>query len=114
MKSFTVTEDHMKLLPKLGFDWNSDMYDGAPTVDIKRPYGNSDTLGYDVPIILGIRTDRYSDSWAELTMEEKERCRVAHRGMDTVLQILCCMGSIRPEEYECDRYNYNGWHVKRK
>ena len=40
MDSFTVTGEHVKL-----FQWiniNENIYGGFPTVDLKRPFGNSD------------------------------------------------------------------------
>lgn len=44
-RELTITEDHLRLLPHLWFRWEDEPYSGAPAVDIKRPYGNSDVLG---------------------------------------------------------------------
>ena len=38
---FTLTVDHITLLNNMWVDW-SDVEYGAPEIDPKRPYGNSD------------------------------------------------------------------------
>jgi hypothetical protein len=48
---FTVTEDHLKLLRRAYIGWD-DCEFGAPGIDPKRPYGNSDVIG-DIAEILG-------------------------------------------------------------
>lgn len=40
MVSFTVTGEHVKLFRRLNI--NENIYGGFPTVDPKRPFGNSD------------------------------------------------------------------------
>ena len=40
---FTVTEEHLKLLRRAYVDWE-DCEFGAPAIDCKRPYGNSDVI----------------------------------------------------------------------
>lgn len=49
--SFEVTDDHMALLKHLTLRWEGCEY-GAPAVDCKRPYGNSDVVS-DICDILG-------------------------------------------------------------
>lgn len=113
---FTVTDDHMKLLPRLHFDWDDQMYSGAPVVDIKRPYGNSDPIYYDVPVILGMITPgpETENAYQVLTEEQVYHCKKVHREMEYVLQILCFMGSVRPGEYQKDPYRDTSWRVRRK
>lgn len=45
------TADHLKLLDRMELRWENCEY-GAPAVDCKRPYGNSDVAG-DIAEILG-------------------------------------------------------------
>lgn len=87
MSKFTVTEDHIKLLNRMYIDFSHDAYEGAPAVNIKRPYGNSDVVG-DIAEILGweLVTDRYGD--ATVSEEQGERALKLHEEMATVLQIL--------------------------
>lgn len=47
-----VTEDHLKLLTRMDFDWDDECEFGGVASDFKRPFGNSDVLG-DVREILG-------------------------------------------------------------
>lgn len=44
VNSFEVTDFHLALVSGLSFTWIEGAYDGAPAVDPKRPYGNSDVL----------------------------------------------------------------------
>ena len=77
----TITDEHLKLLQRMYIRWEDGEY-GAPAVDCKRPYGNSDVAA-DIYEILGWRCDdpdgpSYSDSAA----------RTIHQEMQHVLQIL--------------------------
>lgn len=51
MQQFTVTENHLKLIKRLNWTWN-ECETGAPSIDPKRPFGNSYVPG-DVRDILG-------------------------------------------------------------
>ena len=48
---FTVTEEHLKLLRRAYVGWDPCEF-GAPAIDCKRPYGNSDVIS-DIGEILG-------------------------------------------------------------
>jgi hypothetical protein len=63
---FTLTENHLKLLQKMWVGWSTCEF-GAPEIDPKRPYGNSDVIG-DIHEIL---TDTYSSR--EYISEEMEK-----------------------------------------
>lgn len=52
MKTFEVKEEHIKLLRSAYTSWD-DCEFGAPAIDCKRSYGNSDVLG-DMAEILNI------------------------------------------------------------
>ena len=52
-REFTVTDDHLKLLARTFIDYDGWTEFGAPEVDPKLPYGNSDVYD-DIAEILGI------------------------------------------------------------
>lgn len=109
-----VTEDHLKLLKRLQFEWDYEMYAGAPRVDIKRPYGNSDPIGYDVPMILGIHTtgnERGAFGVDSLTRGQVHRCTKVHEEMHIILQILVYNAGIVEGLYVADDHR-NNWRLK--
>jgi hypothetical protein len=82
-RTFTITEDHMKLLHSMYVDWDHTEF-GAPAIDCKRPYGNSDVVA-DIAEILGHDApDWESDDYDE----QFDKYRRLHEEMQTVLQIL--------------------------
>ena len=64
-----ITPEHVTLLKNLEIGWNDDAYEGAPEVDLKRPYGNSD-VWMDIAEIL--EWDLVEDQWggSDLTREQ--------------------------------------------
>lgn len=110
MQEFRLTEDHLKLLKAAEINWHNAEY-GAPGIDCKRPYGNSDVTG-DVAEILGWTLAEYrSDEWEEQYVEAAE----IHRGLLEALQILVCFADqgVKPGLYRRDRRNPKVWeHVE--
>jgi hypothetical protein len=88
--TFTVTGDHLKLARRMYVGWLDDEY-GAPEINPKRPYGNSDVPS-DIADILG-RDMSDDDAYA------------IHREMETVLQIALVTGRFEAGEYEVDAYS---------
>ena len=70
------------------------MESGAPTIDPKRPYGNSDVYE-DISYILGLPVPDY-DNDEDFTDEQIEYMDKIHGEMETVLQIV--LSSTRFEE----------------
>ena len=104
---FKLTENHLKLLHRMYVDFDDSAYDGAPAVDIKRPYGNSDTAG-DVAEILGLEYDLDDDMPEELV----ERCLALHHETATALQIVLCTQSFKPGLYrKSSQYNDRSWEL---
>jgi hypothetical protein len=65
MSEFRMTKDHLTLLSHLYWEWN-DCETGAPSVNPKRPYGNSNVAG-DVCELLGWKpegSDWGPDEWS--------------------------------------------------
>lgn len=66
---FILSQDHINLLKNMNVSWNGDEY-GAPTIDPKRPYGNSNVEN-DICRLLGWVESRYEfkkASWLHLEM----------------------------------------------
>ena len=96
---FTVQHEHLTLLRNSYIGYNNYTEFGAPRVDPKRPYGNSDVY-LDIAEILGIEadgTDEYGDPvFSETQQESMHR---THFEMMLVLQILTANLSITPGRY---------------
>lgn len=103
-RKFVVTEDHLRLVRAMWIDW-SDVEYGAPCVDPKRPYGNSDVEG-DVAELLGWTVDGEDG----LTHGQREIAAQLHRDTQTVLQILVTLGACKPGTYVLrEQYNDTTW-----
>lgn len=103
---FSVTEDHIKLLKSMYIGWQ-DCEFGAPEVDPKRPYGNSDVY-HDIAEILDWPYNRNPETYEYTDLAIKKMDKI-HREMETVLQILVSNCSIRPGTYEAKEFS-NDWH----
>lgn len=99
---FEVTEHHIKLLRRANVSWGSDEY-GAPAIDGKRPYGNSDVFG-DIAEILGIKPG----DGKEFTPKQESEMDFIHRGTETALQIFLATGEMKAGHYEARKYT-NEW-----
>ena len=111
MKTFTLTEYHVALLKRMCFDWQPSPYDGAPVVNIKRPYGNSN-VWQDIAEIVGIRPmmdDAGELHWPEGT---RERCLALHRQMATALQVCLSAHSFAPGDYVSDHWWSDIWRLR--
>jgi hypothetical protein len=106
MQRFTLTAEHIALLRRANISWE-DCEFGAPAIDCKRPYGNSDVLD-DIGEILGIEKGA-EDRWGEpdFTQVQADVMRQLHRETKTALQIVLAAGSFEPGVYEADDYMTN-------
>lgn len=96
--TFTVTEDHLKLARQMNISYDAYAEYGAPCVDPKRPYGNSNVEG-DIAEILGWELFEDADGDRHLSAEQRDAAERMHREMETVLQILVRQLAIEPGEY---------------
>lgn len=94
---FTVTEDHLKLIRAMYVDWQ-DMEFGAPAIDPKRPYGNSDVTG-DIAEILGEPVPVDDDAVEDWFDANDERLTQLHRETQTALQIVLTTGTFETGTY---------------
>jgi hypothetical protein len=90
---FTVTDEHIALLRAAVVRWEDCEY-GAPSIDCKRPYGNS-YVERDIAAILGWPHDRA----AGLTDIQESRARELHEQTETVLQIILTTGAMQAGDY---------------
>lgn len=107
-KLFELKEEHIKLLRSMCVDWD-DCEFGAPSIDCKRPYGNSHVYS-DIAKILGINAIIVDDE--ETFSEEQIRLmNDIHRETETALQIILVTGDFKTGEYISDMYLDN-WQLK--
>jgi hypothetical protein len=105
-EKFQLTEDHIKLLQKMYCSFRTDAYDGAPEIDAKRPYGNSDVAGDVNEIVFQEEFDEDDDMPEELY----ERCMALHKETGKALQICLSTTSFKPGLYgRPTSYNTQTW-----
>jgi hypothetical protein len=103
---FVITENHLKLLKRMNVDWSADEF-GVPSIDPKRPYGDSSVIR-SLAEILGIESLR-SDDFILTEAQENDLLQL-HEEMITVLQICLCTLSFEAGRYiKRDEYTYNSW-----
>lgn len=100
MNEFTVTADHLTLLRAAYLRWD-DCEFGAPAIDPKRPYGNSDVIG-DIAELLDIDLEELDGYEGD----RSEELRDLHRETLTVLQLAIATGEFREGTY---RRTVDGW-----
>lgn len=108
---FEVTQQHLDLLGRMYFNYNDDTEFGAPEVDPKRPYGNSDVYN-DIGEILGVEPV-VEDGWGdkEFSPLQKQEFDHIHQSMTTVLNILTSVAvdGIKPGWYATANAYSNDW-----
>lgn len=115
---FTVVPFHLELLKRLNFSWYDGSYDGTASVDLKRPYGDSDTLASlreiyseaeDYKWIEGDHGGHYETPRGETIPVENldDELWGRHRELVTVLEILSRNPQgVEPGDYaRTDRYS---------
>lgn len=107
MRKFLLKPEHIKLLREAYIDWNNCEF-GAPSIDCKRPYGNSDVYG-DIAEILG--WDLIDDGWGEkvLTYEQRNYAAQLHKETQTALQIIVQEARLSWGTYETTTEYGNQW-----
>jgi hypothetical protein len=105
LREFTITDDHLKLLERMYVGWDEMEY-GAPAIDGKRPYGNSDVEA-DIAEILGWPEP---DEDGEMPDGQRERAERIHAEMGLVLQIGLSTGSFHEGRYVNKSQYGIDWH----
>lgn len=93
---FTLTDEHITLLREMSVGWEGypGSHGGAPIIDPKRPYGNSD-VERDIAETLGWPIDEDEG----LTDEQAERARDLHAEMEYALMVALQAGTFTPGRY---------------
>lgn len=104
MKRFVLTADHIKLLRAANVQWEACEY-GAPAIDCKRPYGNSDVEA-DMMEMFGVDASYDANGdYKPDTLAEVERLRTLHRETETALQVILAHGRMEPGVYVASDYS---------
>lgn len=104
MKKFRLKMDHVRLLRRMYVGWQ-DCETGAPEIDPKRPYGNSDVAN-DMAVILGLKSQEQVNEDPVSGTETETELLAVHRETETALQIVLSTGSFDPGDYKCDDYGH--------
>ena len=103
-ETFTLTEDHITLLRSMYVGWQ-DCETGAPEIDPKRPYGNSDVDGDVIKLLDWFDIDSLPEEEQDdvyETDEYEELCKRAekiHSETVTALQIILYTGEFETGDY---------------
>lgn len=103
---FTLKHSHIKLLQRAYVSWDHGEF-GAPAIDCKRPYGNSDVLS-DIAEILGL-PERHEDD-GEFSFAQESLMHEVHRETQKALQVIISTKSFTPGVYESPQYR-NQWRL---
>jgi hypothetical protein len=95
VREFTVTEEHLRLLRHAHVFWDEAEF-GAPSIDPKRPYGNS-SVYRDIAEILDVPGSEWSDE--EPAGETEWRFVRLHVETAIALQIALATGVFRTGRY---------------
>jgi len=112
-RKFTVTEDHLKLLRHLcdgGLYWDPGEGYGAPCMNPKKPYGNSD-VPQDVARIVGA-PDSDLQQWDHdrgPTAEVEDHYLRLHVEAGIALKIALATGEFRSGRYTRTSAESNDW-----
>jgi hypothetical protein len=107
-REFTVTEDHLRLLRQTYVFWDETEF-GAPAIDAKRPYGNSNVFG-DIAEILDMPESEWSDEDGNPSLDAEWRFLRLHVETAIALQIALITGEFRTGRYvRDDEYDDRSW-----
>lgn len=104
---FELLPEHVTLLRSAYVSWD-DCEFGAPQIDPKRPYGNSDVIG-DIAELLGIEGTVDSSGERHFSAEESDRLARLHAGTRTALQVVLATGQWETGLYRAPKYYARRW-----
>jgi hypothetical protein len=100
VKEFTVTDEHLRLLRHAHVFWDEAEF-GAPSVNPKRPYGNSNVY-QDIAEILDVPEGEWEDEGRDWTLDTEWRFLRLHVETAIALQIALATGEFRAGRYVRD------------
>ena len=107
---FKIKNEHLKLLRRMYVDWDDSEF-GAPYIDPKRPYGNSEVID-DIAKIIGFKKNKknFDSDVEEWTDKAYNKMYWLHREMMIVLQIVLATGRIEKGHYiKKEKYDDLSW-----
>lgn len=124
LTQFEIREEHLKLLKEMEVGWN-DCEFGAPEIDPKRPYGNSDGVD-DVARLIGYKKNKNNVEFdkeeareydeieeylneCEWTEKAHDYLYNLHKEMETVLQIVLSTLSFKKGKYKREDKYTSQW-----
>ncbi len=111
-KQFEFKEEHLKLLRHMCVDWD-DCEFGAPAIDCKRPYGNSNVYK-DMAKILEIKGFEDEEGEIHFSIEQVNLMDKLHEETETALQIVLVTGKFEPGIYIADEVGIKWQKVKQE
>jgi hypothetical protein len=100
IKEFTVTDEHLRLLRHAHVFWDEAEF-GAPSINPKRPYGNSNVYG-DIAEILDVPETEWADEDLNPSLDAEWRFLRLHVETAIALQIALATGEFRAGRYVRD------------
>ncbi len=108
VNKFELTLEHIMLARKLNFDWSNEYYLGAPCVNVKCPYQDSDVLMSIAEIIgLVIFEDEYKEKY--LSEEQAKYCEKLHKEMHIAISVMLASADFKPGTYQTREYSNIDW-----
>ncbi len=108
VREFTVTDEHLRLLRRAYVFWEEAEF-GAPSIDPKRPYGNSNVYG-DIAEILDVPEAEWSDQELNPSLDAEWRFLRLHVETAIALQIALFTGEFRAGRYvRDDEWDRQSW-----
>ena len=105
--TFTITKEHLLLAKNMYVEWYDAEF-GAPTIDPKRPYGNSDVTT-DICRLLKLKPITVEDE-TYFRNKNQEYAEKLHKEMQTALQIFLTTQSFEVGTYhKKEEYNDRSW-----
>jgi hypothetical protein len=101
VSEFTVTDEHLQLLRHAYVWWEEGEFLGAPSIDSKRPYGNSN-IYRDIAEILDVPDSEWADEELNPSPDAEWRFLRLHVETAIALQIALATGEFRTGRYVRD------------
>jgi hypothetical protein len=101
VSEFTVTDEHLRLLRHAYVWWEAGEFLGAPSIDSKRPYGNSN-IYRDIAEILDVPETEWADEELNPSTDAEWRFLRLHVETAIALQIALATGEFRTGRYVRD------------
>lgn len=106
MTTFELKPEHLDLLRRSIISWDNAEF-GAPAIDPKRPYGNSDVIN-DISLITKTsKSKNWDPSYARWRPAAIENFKKIHKETQIALQIILSCQTFKVGTYKKDINN--GW-----